>query len=61
MQEKLNGRLVMTWIPSLSGKSLGLALNYFKLELGEKYQEIILESTEEQIKKRFMKFYEQKK
>jgi hypothetical protein len=61
LNEKFNGRLVMTWIPSLSGKSLGLALNYFKLDLGENYQEIILESTEEQIKKRFMKFYEQKK
>lgn len=56
LSEKLNGRKIMEWVPGLSGKLLGEVISSFRQGLGEKYEEIILESTEEQIMKRFKKF-----
>lgn len=57
LSEKFNGRLVMEWIPDLEGKMLGNAMKNFKVFLGDHYEHIVLETTEEELKERFVDHY----
>jgi len=55
--QKFNGDLVMLWLPDLQGKELGTAIGKFKKDLGDSYNEFIINSDYETIRERFMKVY----
>ena len=57
LSEKFNGRLVMKWIPGLEGKELGDAIKNFKIHLGAHYKHIVLETTEDELKERFINYF----
>jgi len=61
ISKKFNGRLIMEWIPGLKGKKLGNAIKKFKNYLGENYKQNILNSTTNELKDNFIKFYEKEK
>ena len=58
LHEKLNGRLIMEWIPGLEGKELGNVIREYKASLGDKFEDIILIFTPENVKLHFISFYE---
>jgi len=58
MSQKFNGDMVMSWLPDLRGKELGQVMNRFKNELGDEYEEFILNSTYKEIYNRFIEIYE---
>lgn len=60
LSENFNGRLVMEWVPGLFGKDLGDAIRKFTDHLGEHYEHIVLECTEDELRERFLEVYEQK-
>lgn len=57
ISQKFNGDIVISWLPKLQGKELGIAISKFKNALGDEYDEFILNSTYEIIKNRFMQIY----
>ena len=57
LHNKLNGTLVMEWIPGLEGKELGSVLREFKIFHGDKYNETILNQTEEELREYFVNYY----
>jgi hypothetical protein len=59
LNRKFNGRMIMEWLPDLKGKELGDAIREFNISLGEERESFILNSTSEQIKDKFIKFYGQ--
>lgn len=61
LSEKLNGVKIMSWIPGLEGKELGDVYREFKNDLGEQYEEYILNADQDEIKQRFIEFYEEQK
>jgi len=54
LAEKFNGNIIMTWT-NLSGKELGNAIRKFKLALGDKYNDFILNNNENTIREYFIK------
>ncbi len=61
LSENFNGRLVMEWVPGLFGKALGDAIRKFTDTLGDEYENVVLLKSNDELKKIFMKIYEQKK
>lgn len=57
LAEKFNGNIIMTWIPDLQGKELGNVIRLFKLELGDDYDNFILNNDIKIICKKFMFVY----
>jgi len=57
LSQKFNGDIVMSWLPNLKGKELGNAMDKFKSDLGEEYDEFILNSSYDTIHNRFMSIY----
>jgi hypothetical protein len=57
LAEKFNGELVMEWIPGLKGKELGIAIGGFKLFWGDAYDNLILNSSVEEIRDCFIRIY----
>jgi len=60
LHDKLNGRIIMKWIPGLKGKELGDAMNNFRNALGDNYNEFILNHSSDEIQKRFLEIYGKK-
>jgi len=57
ISQKFNGDIVMSWIPTLMGKQLGHVIGNFKADLGDSYNDFILNSNFETIHNRFMEVY----
>jgi len=57
ISQKFNGDIVMSWLPNLQGKELGIAIGKFKSALGEDYDNFVLRSTYIQIHSRFFEIY----
>lgn len=57
LSQKFNGDMVMSWLPNLIGKELGQAITNFKNELGDEYDEFILNANYDAIRERFMDTY----
>lgn len=57
LSQKFNGDIVMSWLPNLKGKELGKAITKFRNELGDDYNEFILNSSYNEIHERFMDIY----
>lgn len=57
ISQKFNGNIVMDWLPNLIGKQLGNAISLFKNDLGDGYNDFILNANHDTIKNRFMKAY----
>jgi hypothetical protein len=55
---KLNGRLIMEWIPGLEGKALGDVIREFKTFHGSKYEETVLGQSSEELRDYFINYYE---
>ena len=55
--EKFNGNIIMTWFPDLQGKELGNIMRLFKEELGDDYDNFILNNDIKIICKKFMFVY----
>lgn len=60
ISQKFNGDIVMSWLPNLQGKALGLVISKFKNSLGDEYDEFILKSSYDMIRNRFMEIYHEK-
>lgn len=61
LHDKFNGNLVREWVTTLEGKELGHAIYNFQMYLGENWKEVLLEMTPEQVRKKFLEFYVEKK
>jgi len=57
ISQKFNGDIVMSWLPNLMGKQLGQAISKFKNELGDDYNQYILNASFKDIHERFMSIY----
>lgn len=57
LNEKLNGRLIMEWIPGLKGKALGEIIREFRIFHGNKYEETVLKKSPEELKDYFLNYY----
>lgn len=57
LSQKFNGDIVMSWLPNLMGRELGAAITKFKHDLGDEYEEFILNSNFNNIRERFMESY----
>jgi len=57
LSQKFNGDIVMSWLPDLKGKELGQAIGKFKTDLGDEYDEFILNASYDAIHERFMNTY----
>lgn len=57
LNEKLNGHLIMQWIPGLEGKALGNVIREFKNFHGDKYEQTILNQTNNEVRDYFMNYY----
>ena len=57
LSEKLNGRLIMEWIPSLKDKALGDVIREFRNFHGNKYEETVLKQSSEELKNYFLNYY----
>jgi len=58
LSEKFNGRMVMEWVPGLFGSALGDAIRAYRESLGDKFEDIMLAFTDENVKLHFISFYE---
>ena len=58
LSKKFNGKLIMEWIPGLEGKELGNAITEFRKYLGVDFNDVVLNSTTEELKNNFISFYE---
>jgi hypothetical protein len=57
LNEKLNGSLIMEWIPGLEGKALGDVIREFRNFHGNKYEETVLNQTPQELKDYFLNYY----
>lgn len=57
LSEKLNGRIIMEWIPGLEGKALGDVIREFRNFHGNKYEETVLNQSPEELKDYFLNYY----
>jgi len=57
LSNKLNGKLIMKWIPGLEGKELGNAINKFRETLGDDYNDVVLHSSPDSLKNKFIEIY----
>lgn len=58
LNAKLNGHLIMEWIPGLKGKELGDVIRAYKENLGDRYENVVLSLEPENVKLHFISFYE---
>lgn len=61
LNEKFNGKTIMSWYPDLKGKELGNMITEFKKHLGDNYNDFILNNNIEVIKNEFANFYGREK
>jgi len=57
ISQKFNGDIVMSWLPNLQGRELGVAITKFRTALGDDYKEFILNSEYKTIYDNFMEIY----
>jgi hypothetical protein len=55
--DKFNGEIVMEWLPELKDKKLGEAIGKFRQDLGEDYDNFILDNDVETIRQHFLNVY----
>lgn len=55
--QKFNGDIVMLWLPNLQGKELGAAMAKFKENLGDYYDDFIINNNYDTIKNHFFNVY----
>jgi hypothetical protein len=58
LHDKLNGKLIMEWIPGLEGKALGDVIREFKSFHGSTYEETVLGQSAEELRDYFINYYE---
>jgi hypothetical protein len=60
LSEKLNGRLIMEWIPGLEGKGLGDVLKGYREyhNQNDNFEDILLAFTNENVRLHFISYYE---
>ena len=57
VSEKFNGNIVMSWLPNLKNKELGIAIAKFKNAIGGQYNQYILNNDYDKIQDFFMSVY----
>lgn len=58
LKEKFNGRIIMSYIPELTGKDLGNFMKQFKDKHAMKFTALMLTLSEQEVKNLILEFYE---